>query len=86
MRNASDAAKRQLNMQMRGATSVGAVATAALEQGSMEFVCVRVKDDPKDLIPRCGLVSESFTTYLDIAKPALCSSSAEDWEKLQSYP
>ena len=84
--NEFDAAKRQLNMQLRDASSVGAVATAALEQGPKEFVYVRVKEGQKELIPRCGLVSEPFTTYLDLAESALRSSSAQDWERLRSYP
>ena len=58
----------------------------SLEQCPEEFVCVRVKDGPKELILRCSLVSESLTTYLDLAEPALCSLSAHDWERLRSYP
>jgi hypothetical protein len=85
VQNEFDAARRELNVQLRDAPSVGAVATAALEHGSKEFVYVRVKEGPKELVPRRGLVSESFTTYLDLAESALCSSSA-DWERLQSYP
>ena len=61
-------------------------ATAVLEQGPREFVYVSIKEGPKELVPRRGLVSGSFTTYLDLAESALRSSSAEDWELLQSYP
>ena len=35
--------RRELTMQLRAVSSVGAVATAALEQGPKEFVYVRVK-------------------------------------------
>jgi hypothetical protein len=47
------------------------------------YVCA---EGPKELVPRRGLVSESLTTYLDLAESALRSSSAEDWGRLQSYP
>ena len=60
-------------MQLRDASSVGAVATAALGQGLNGFVYVRGKESPKELIPRCGLVSESFATYLDLASSLRCS-------------
>ena len=73
-------------MQLRDAPSVGAVATAALEQAPKELVFVRVKEDTKVLIPRCGLVRESFATHLDIAESPMRSFSAEDWERLRSYP
>ena len=66
--NEFDAARRELNTQLRDASSVGAVATAALEQGPKGFIYVRVKEDPKELVPRRGLVSEAFTTYLDLAE------------------
>ena len=65
---------------------MGAVAIAVLEQGPKEFFYVRVKEGPKELIPRRGLVSESFTTNLDLTESALRSSSAGEWERLQSYP
>ena len=65
---------------------LGAVAAAALEQSPKGFVCVRIKEGPKELIPRYGLVSEPFTTHLDLAESALHSSSTEDWEWLRSYP
>ena len=44
----------------------------ALDQDPKEFVYVRVKEGPKELVPRRGLVSEAFTTYLDLAESALC--------------
>ena len=84
--NEFGAARRELNMQLRDAPSVGTAATAALEQGPKEFVCARVKGGPKELIPRRGLVSKSLTTYLDLAESALRSLSAENWEQLRSYP
>ena len=65
-------------MQLRGASGVGAVAAATLEHDPKEFVYVRVKEDPKEIIPRRGLVSESFTTHLDLADSALYSSSEQD--------
>ena len=40
--NEFDAARRELIKQLRDASSVDAVATAALEQGPKEFVYVRV--------------------------------------------
>ena len=73
-------------MQLRDASSVGAAATAALEQGPKGFVYVRVKEGQKALIQRRGLVSESFTTSLDLAESALRSPSVGDWERLKSYP
>ena len=39
-----DAAQRELNMQLRGVSSVGAVVTAALEQALKESVYLRVKN------------------------------------------
>ena len=81
-----DAAKRELNIQLHDASSVGAVATAALEQAPKEFVYLRVKEGPGELIPRCGSLSKSFTTYLDLAESALRSSLAESWGRLRSYP
>ena len=86
MHNDFGAAKRQLNMQMRDAPSVGVVATAALEQGLKEFVYVRVNEDPKELTQRCGLLSESLTTHLDLAESALSSPSAQDWGRLRPCP
>ena len=83
--NEFDAAERQLNIPLRDTPSVGAIATAALEQDPKESVYVRVKEGPNELIPRRGLVSESFTTYLDLAEFALRLSSAGDRERLQSY-
>ena len=65
-------AGRGLNTQLRNALSVGAAAVAALEQDPKEFVCVRVKEGPKELAPRRSLVSETFATlsptYLDLAE------------------
>ena len=81
-----DAAKRELGIQLRDASSVDAAAAVAPGQGPKEFVYVRVKEGPKGLIPCCDLVSESFTTYPDLATCAVLSSSAEDWKRLQSYP
>ena len=88
MHNELDAARRELlkHAALRGAPSVGAVATAALGQGPKKFVYVRDKEGPKELIPRYGLVSESLTTYLDLTESALRSFSAENWERLRSYP
>ena len=57
-----------------------------LEQGPKEFVYVRVKQGSKELIPRYGLVSESLTTYLDVAESALRSLSAKKWKRLRSEP
>ena len=76
--NEYDAVRRELNVHLRDAPSVRAAATAALEQGPKEFVYVRVKEGPNEFIPHRGLVSESFTTHLDIAESALRSPSAED--------
>ena len=78
MRNKSGATRRELNMQLRDASSVGAVAAAALEQGPKKSVCVRVKEGPKELIPRYGFVSESSTTNSDLAESAPHSSSVEE--------
>ena len=77
--NDFDAARCELNIQLRDASSVGAAATAVLEQGPIEFVCVRVKEDPNELIPRYDLVSESLSTYLDLTESVLRSSSTGNW-------
>ena len=74
VRSEFDVARRELNMQLR------------VKQDLQEFVNVRAKKGPKELVPRRGLVSESTATYLDLAESALRSSSTGDWERLQSYP
>ena len=51
-------------MRLCDASSVGAAAAAALEQDPKEFVYVRLKEGPKELIQRCGLVSESLVRDL----------------------
>ena len=62
------AVKRERSTQLRDAQSVGAITTAAPEQGPKEFVYLRVKEGTAELTPRCGLVSESLTSYHDLAK------------------
>ena len=66
--NDFDATQREHNIQLRDASSVGAAANAAHEQGPKEYFYLRVEECPKELISRCGLASESFTTHLDLAE------------------
>ena len=73
-----------------GAPSVGAIATAALEQGPNGgpkwFVYVRAKEGLTGLVPRRSLELSQSTTHLDLAKCAVRFSSVADWGRLRSYP
>ena len=59
-------------MQLIDASGVDAVETATLKQGPQRHKSssthVRAEEGPKELIPHRGLVSESLTNFLDLAR------------------